>query len=69
MSNEAWECLKSCITFCTLLYNAVTDVKIAQEILGHNSVNVTLEIYTHLNNENKRLSADKLNQYLQSVKC
>lgn len=52
--------------FCTLLYNAGIDVKMTQDILGHNSVNVTLEIYTHLSNENKRLSADRLNEYISS---
>ncbi len=47
-------------------YNAGIDVKMTQEILGHNLVNVTLEIYTHLSNENKRLSADRLNEYISS---
>ncbi len=58
-------------TFCTLLYNAGIDVKIAQDILGHSSVNVTLEIYTHLNNENKRISACKINDYItkNNINC
>lgn len=51
-------------TFCTLLYNAGVDVKMAQDILGHSSVNVTLEIYTHLTNKSKRLSANKINEYI-----
>lgn len=51
-------------TFCTLLYNAGVDVKMAQDILGHSSVNVTLEIYTHLTYKSKRLSANKINEYI-----
>lgn len=53
-------------TFCTMLYNAGVDVKMAQDILGHSSVNVTLDIYTHLSQESKKLSADKINRYLAS---
>ncbi len=51
-------------TFCTMLYNAGVDVKMAQDIMGHNSVNVTLDIYTHLSQESKKISADKINTYL-----
>lgn len=51
-------------TFCTLLYNAGIDVKMAQDILGHSSVNVTLGIYTHLTDESKRISTDKINEYI-----
>ncbi len=42
------------------------DVKMKQDILGHNSVNVTLDIYIHLDRENKKLSADKLEKYIFS---
>ena len=57
-------------TFCTILYNAGIDVKIAQDFLGHSSVNVTLGIYTHLNEERRAIGADKINKYIevQSVK-
>lgn len=51
-------------TFCTMLYNAGVDVKMAQDILGHNSVNVTLDIYTHLNQESKKYNTEKINKYL-----
>ena len=52
-------------TFCTTLYNAGIDVKMAQDILGHNSVNVTLDIYTHLSQKAKKISTDKLNEYIK----
>lgn len=61
-------------TFCTLLYNAGVDVKMAQDILGHSSVSVTLGIYTHLTHESKQISANKINEYIikqnqMLVKC
>lgn len=57
-------------TFCTILYNAGVDVKMAQDLLGHSSVNVTLGIYTHLSYETKMIGADKINEYIatKSVK-
>ena len=51
-------------TFATLLYNAGVDVKTAQEILGHSSVNITLDIYTHLDSKLKKINTDKLNDYI-----
>jgi integrase len=53
-------------TFCTMLYNAGVDVKTAQDILGHSSVNVTLNIYTHLESKMKKINTDKLNKYTQN---
>ena len=50
--------------FATIIYNAGVDVKTAQNILGHSSINVTMDIYTHLNNKNKEQAANKLNEYL-----
>lgn len=50
--------------FATILYYAKVDVKDAARILGHSNINVTLGIYTHLD-QNKSASADKLNQYLK----
>lgn len=52
-------------TFCTMLYKAGVDVKMAQDILGHNSVSVTLDIYTHLDQSLKTITADKLNTFLR----
>ncbi len=55
-------------TFCTMLYEADVDVKTAQEILGHNSVTVTLDIYTHLSKQRKRMNVDKINSFIESQK-
>lgn len=61
-------------TFCTMLYNADVDIKTAQAVLGHSDISVTLRIYTHLGEKQKKLSIDKLNNYIsqdnsKSVKC
>ena len=34
--------------YCTMLYYAGVDVKEAQRLMGHSSIKITLEIYTHL---------------------
>ena len=47
-------------TYCTLLYKAGIDVLIAQYLMGHSSVKVTLEIYTHLDEEHR---IKKINEF------
>jgi integrase len=54
-------------TFATILYNAGIDIKQAQEWLGHANFNTTMNIYTHLSEQNKTTSTDKLNEYLKTV--
>lgn len=46
-------------TFATTLFYAGIDVKTAQKLLGHSSVAITLDIYTHLQDNSADLS-DKL---------
>jgi len=53
-------------TFCTMMYDAGVDVKTAQEILGHSSINVTLDIYTHLSQYKKEINIDKINAYIEN---
>lgn len=57
-------------TFCTILYKAETDIKTTQAILGHSDISITLKIYTHLDQEQKQHSIDKINKYVsqKSVK-
>ena len=50
--------------FATILYNAGVDVKAAQSILGHSSIAITMDIYTHLGAKNKEEAANKLNDFL-----
>ena len=50
--------------FATILYNAGVDIKSAQDILGHSSIQVTMDIYTHLSNQQRTETAEKLNSFL-----
>lgn len=51
-------------TYCSILYDAGVDVKTAQYLMGHATLEVTLKIYTHLTEERKERSYDKLFEYL-----
>lgn len=51
-------------TFATLLYLAGVDVLTARDQLGHEDVETTLRIYTHLDKIYKKRAMDKLDNYL-----
>jgi integrase len=51
-------------TYATMLYYAGVDIKTAQYLLGHSSVQITLEIYTHLEKESGKTAVVKLDKYL-----
>lgn len=53
-------------TYATNLYYAGIDVKIAQRLLGHSNIQITLEIYTHLDNSNISTASDILNNYFDN---
>ena len=55
-------------TFATMLYFAGVDILTAKEQLGHSDIKTTLEIYTHLDNQFKRKSMNKLDEYLSQDK-
>lgn len=57
-----WHCLRH--TYASLLYDADIGVKEAQNLLGHSSVKVTMDIYTHLSEKKKSTSIDKLNKFI-----
>lgn len=46
--------------YATMLYYNGVDIKEAQRLLGHSSIRITLEIYTHLESEKSTLR-DKIN--------
>ena len=52
-------------TFCTLLYYSGISSKKTQEIMGHSSLEHTLKIYTHLDDEKEGNISDKLNAFLE----
>ncbi len=53
-------------TYATMLYSAGVEVLTASKLLGHSKIEVTLDIYTHLQNDIERLSIDKFNQYIKN---
>lgn len=56
-------------TYATLLYVSDTDVLTASKLLGHSSVQLTLDTYTHLEEEYKTLDITNFNEYLSSDLC
>ena len=53
-------------TYATLLYRAGVDIKTAQYLLGHATVQVTMDIYTHLDSENQVAATDKFNAFMEN---
>lgn len=53
-------------TFITICYNAGVDVKQTQEWAGHANFNTTMDIYTHLSEQNKNDNTTKINEYLKT---
>ena len=51
-------------TFCTLLYRSGVDILTARDQMGHSSVQVTQEIYTHLDAKYKASKMEALDEYL-----
>lgn len=50
--------------YATILYEAGIDVKDAQELMGHTTIQVTRDIYTHISKNQKKKTADKLNAFV-----
>ena len=53
-------------TYATMLFYAGVDIKTAQYLLGHSSIAVTMEIYTHLDKSKINLAVNKLDEYISS---
>ena len=51
----------------TILYYSGIDVKDTARILGHSNVNVTLETYTHLDEQKRAENVDAVNRYLSGL--
>ena len=52
--------------FATILYEAGVQDKDAQELLGHSSIAVTRDVYTHIRQTHKAETAKQLNDYVVS---
>ncbi len=48
-------------SYATALYHAGIDLKTAQYLLGHSSIQMTANIYTHIDDKDGGLSACKIN--------
>ena len=51
-------------SYATDLYFSKVDVKTAQYLLGHSSLQMTLGVYTHIDEDHIRSEIEKFNQYL-----
>lgn len=51
-------------TFATLLYTSGVDVLTASKLLGHSNISITLEIYTHLEEEKYIISIENYEEYI-----
>jgi len=54
--------------YATILYEAGIQDKDAQELLGHSSIAVTRDVYTHIRQSQKEATVKKLNTYLKKEK-
>ena len=54
--------------FATILYEAGVADKDAQELLGHSSIAVTRDVYTHIRQSQRDATVKKLNTYLKKGK-
>lgn len=52
--------------YATFLYDAGVDEKAAQELLGHSSIVVTRDIYTHIKQSRRAETAAKLNDFFDN---
>lgn len=51
-------------SYATLLFDAGFTAKEAQPLLGHSSITVTEDIYTHISKQHQKKNMDQLNSYL-----
>lgn len=54
--------------YATILYDAGISVKDAQDLLGHSSIQVTMDIYTHIRKKRKDDTANTLNEFVSAGK-
>lgn len=54
-------------TFATRCFEAGIDAKTVQNFLGHASISITLDLYTHVTDEKAREEMDKLNQLYKQI--
>lgn len=50
--------------YATVLYEAKVGLKDAQDLLGHSTAQVTMDVYTHIRKNRKSKVAEQINQYI-----
>lgn len=55
-------------TFATMIYQSNIDLKSAQYYMGHASLKMTMDLYTHLTDEQKKISTSGVIGYLDGIK-
>lgn len=53
-------------TYCTMLYHAGIDALRASKLMGHSNVQITLDIYTHLEQKYKTIDITPFNDYVRN---
>lgn len=54
-------------TFATRCFEAGIDAKVVQGFLGHYSISITLDLYTHVTNEKAKSEMDKLQSLYKEI--
>ncbi len=54
-------------TFATRCFEAGIDAKIVQGYLGHYSISITLDLYTHITEDKAKTEMDKLQELYQKI--
>lgn len=54
-------------TYATMLFEMGINEKDAQELMGHSSIQVTHNVYTHIRQKHKDALAEKMNNYIKSI--
>ena len=52
--------------YATILYDAGIDEKVAQGLMGHSTIQLTRDIYTHVRMDRKEAAAKSLNEYINN---
>ena len=55
-------------TYATMLFEMGINEKDAQELMGHSSIQVTHNVYTHIRKKHKESLAQKMNDYINSTR-
>ena len=55
-------------TFCTNLAKAGVDIRTAQKLMGHSNIQMTANIYTHVDDSQIQIAAEKMDLFFAAQK-